>query len=135
MPQPLSYRHRTITDEDLAFIRCLIAAHPTSSRWDLSKKLCVAWNWVQPNGALRDMVCRGMMLMLDRAGLIELPSVRQLPRQHNGKRVRPAVLQFDQSPVQASLSQLGALELRQVRRTPEEAIFNSLMQQHHYLGY
>jgi len=135
MPQTLSYRHRTITDEDLAFIRSLIAAHPSSSRWDLSKKLCVAWNWVQPNGALRDMVCRGMMLMLDRAGLIELPSVRQLPRQHNGKRVKPAVLEVDQSPMQVSLSELGALELRQVRRTPEEAIFNSLVQQHHYLGY
>jgi hypothetical protein len=25
--------------------------------------------------------------------------------------------------------------LRQVRRTPEEALFNSLLQQHHYLGY
>ena len=135
MPQTLSYRHRTITDEDLAFIRSLIAAHPSSSRWDLSKKLCVAWNWVQPNGALRDMVCRGMMLMLNRAGLIELPSVRQLPRQHNGKRVKPAVLEVDQSPMQVSLSELGALELRQVRRTPEEAIFNSLVQQHHYLGY
>ena len=135
MPQHLSYRHRTITGEDLVFIRSLIAAHPTSSRWDLSKKLCVAWNWVQPNGTLRDMVCRGMMLMLDRAGLIELPSVRQAPRQHNGKRAKPAILQCDESPMQVSLAQLGALDLRQVRRTPEEALFNSLMQQHHYLGY
>ena len=135
MPQPLSYRHRTITDEDLVFIRNLIAAHPTSSRWDLSKKLCVAWNWVQPNGALRDMVCRGMMLMLHRAGLIELPPLRQAAHQHNGKRVKPAALQCDESPMQVRLSELGALELRQVRRTPDESLFNSLMQQHHYLGY
>jgi len=136
MSQALSYRHRSITDEDLAFIRNLIAAHPASSRWDLSKKLCVAWNWVQPNGALRDMVCRGMMLMLDRAGLIELPPVRQAPRQHNGKRVKPVVvLPCDESPMQMNLSELGILELRQVRRTPEEALFNSLIQQHHYLGY
>jgi hypothetical protein len=135
MPQPLSYRHRTITDEDLVFIRNLIAAHPACSRWDLSKKLCVAWNWVQPNGALRDMVCRGMMLMLHRAGLIELPPLRQAPRQHNGKRVKPATLQCDESPIQVRFSELGTLELRQVRRTPEETLFNSLMQQHHYLGY
>jgi hypothetical protein len=75
------------------------------------------------------------MLMLDRAGLIELPSVRQAPRQHNGKCAKPAILQCDESPMQVSLAQLGALDLRQVRRTPEEALFNSLMQQHHYLGY
>ena len=58
MQQQLSYRHRAITDDDLVFIRRLIAEHLGSSRRDLSKKLCVAWNWVQANGALRDMVCR-----------------------------------------------------------------------------
>ena len=34
-----------------------------------------------------------------------------------------------------SFAELGPLEVRQVRRTPEEALFNSLLQQHHYLGY
>jgi len=60
----------------VAFIRQLIAAHPRASRRSLSKKLCEAWNWVQPNGVLRDMVCRGLMLVLHRAGHIELPPVR-----------------------------------------------------------
>ena len=76
MDQPLSYRHRVITDEDLVFIRKLIADHPTSSRRNLSERLCEAWNWVQANGALRSMVCRGLMLMLHRRGLIELPPGR-----------------------------------------------------------
>jgi hypothetical protein len=34
-----------------------------------------------------------------------------------------------------SFAELGPLEVRQVRRTPEEALFNGLLQQHHYLGY
>jgi hypothetical protein len=34
-----------------------------------------------------------------------------------------------------NFGELGPLEMRQVRRTPEEALFNSLLQQHHYLGY
>ncbi|MCF8211814.1 MAG: DUF4338 domain-containing protein [Rhodoferax sp.] len=135
MSKPLSYRHRTISDEDIVFIRNFIAAHPASSRRDLSKKLCEAWNWVQPNGALRDMVCRGMMLMLHRAGLIELPAARHAPRQLSGERAKPALVQSDESPMQVSLAQLGALSLHQVRRTPEEALFNSLIEQHHYLGY
>ena len=88
MQGSLSYRHRLITEEDVVFIRKLIAEHPGSSRWALSKKLCEAWNWVQANGALRDMVCRGMMLMLDRQGLIELPSVRPM-HSAMGKRRRP----------------------------------------------
>jgi hypothetical protein len=134
MQTTLSYRHRVITDDDLVFIRKLIAEHPGASRWVLSKKLCQAWNWVQANGALRDMVCRGMMLMLHRQGLIELPPVRPTPC-WLGKRRRPLLISVDEAPLRASLAELGPLEVRQVRRAPEEALFNSLLQQHHYLGY
>jgi hypothetical protein len=37
--------------------------------------------------------------------------------------------------VDVSLAELGPLEVRQVRRTPDEAMFNALMHEHHYLGY
>jgi Domain of unknown function (DUF4338) len=135
MQEPLSYRHRVITDEDLVFIRQLIAEHPQSSRRNLSEKLCTAWNWVQPNGALRSMVCRGLMLVLHRRGLIELPPVRQVSRNPLVERTAPMAISLDDAPLRLSLAELGALEIRQVRRTPDEAVFNALMQQHHYLGY
>ena len=64
------YRGREISAADILSIGELIAANPGASRRTLSKKLCEAWEWRQPNGALRDMVCRGMLLMLDRAGQI-----------------------------------------------------------------
>ena len=66
----LTYRHRAVTAEDVGFIRALIAAHPQAKRRELSRLLCTAWNWVQANGALRDMVGRGLMLALHRAGFI-----------------------------------------------------------------
>jgi hypothetical protein len=135
MQRTLSYRHRVITEDDLVFIRQLIAAHPGLSRRGLSIKLCEAWSWVQANGALRDMVCRGMMLMLHRRGLIELPALRQVGRSSLMGREKPEPVSIDQSPLSMSFAELGPLEVRQVRRTPEEALFNSLLQQHHYLGY
>lgn len=138
MQRTLSYRHRVITDADLVFIRGLIAENPQCSRRALSLKLCQAWNWVQANGALRDMVCRGMMLMLHRQGLIELPPVRvvaRVLRQGLSGRDKPAAVSVDQTPLGMSFAELGALEVRQVRRTPEEALFNGLLEQHHYLGY
>ena len=133
--QRLSHRHRGISDDDLVFIRRLIAAHPGCSRRELSKKLCEAWGWVQPNGALRDMVCRSMMLELHREGHIELPPVRFVPRNPLAQRGVAALVEVDQTPLNASFTELGVIELRQVRRTREEALFNSLLQQHHYLGY
>ena len=71
------YRGRTFNLADIESIRRLIAANPEASRWALSRKLCEEWDWKQANGALRDMVCRGLLLMLERTGEIELPPVRR----------------------------------------------------------
>lgn len=131
-----SYRHRHLTEADVAFIRELIAAHPRVSRRQLSTKLCQAWNWVQANGALRDMVCRSLMLELHRAGLIELPPIVKRPCNPLARRSRPALVEVDQQPLQGCLSEIREqLRVCQVRRTPDEAVFNSLLEQHHYLGY
>lgn len=135
MQKTLSYRHRVVTDDDVAFIRKLITEHPGSSRRELSKKLCEAWNWVQANGAPRDMVCRGLMLMLHREGLIELPPVRWVPRNPMVDRSQPVRVSVDEAPLHARFDELGPLEVRQVRRTPDETLFNSLLRHHHYLGY
>jgi hypothetical protein len=131
----LSYRHRDVTTSDVEFIRELIAAHPEASRRALSKKLCEAWNWVQPNGNLRDMVCRSLMLELHRNDHIELPPVRQKPRNNLACRKKPRPIDVDQSPIRTGLRSLGPLTIKQVRRTDEEPLLNSLIEMHHYLGY
>ncbi|MFC1482347.1 DUF4338 domain-containing protein [Myxococcota bacterium] len=135
MASLLSFRGREITTQDVAFIRALITRHPGASRYVLSKELCEAWDWRQPNGSLRDMVCRSLMLALHRAGHIELPPPRQKIKNPLVHRKRPVLGQVDQSPVQMSLKALGPLTLRQVRRTEHEGLFNGLVETYHYLGY
>jgi hypothetical protein len=131
----LTYRGRAVTADDVVFIRRLVSTHPTASRRALSKKLCEAWNWVQPNGSPRDMVCRGLMLALHRAGHIELPPQRYVPPNPLAKRGRPAVADIDRTALRGPLKAVRPLEFRQVRRTPDEALCNSLVEQYHYLGY
>jgi len=135
MASSWSFRHRAVTESDVAFIRKLVGEHPTASRRALSRQLCEAWNWVQPNGTLRDMVCRGLMLHLHRQGLIELPPVSYVRRNPLVERRRPAVIQVDTTALNTSLAEIRPLEFRQVRRTPEESLFNSLLDQNHYLNY
>ena len=93
MPVDWRYRGRVVTTEDIVFIRHLIAQNPHLSRRRLSAKLCEAWDWKQTNGALRDMVCRGLLLMLHRAGEIELPVVRQVSLNPFVQRDKPQVVQ------------------------------------------
>ncbi|MBN2321394.1 MAG: DUF4338 domain-containing protein [Acidobacteria bacterium] len=135
----LSYRGRNINEADLLFIKQLIADNPSSSRRDLSKKLCEAWNWRQANGSLRDMVCRGLMLHLHREGVIELPPVRWMnPNPLAGRaedRKKPIPALVDTTPLEAHLADMRPLEFHQVRHTWEEPLFNSLLDRYHYLGY
>jgi len=135
MPAEWRYRGRAVTAEDILFIRAFIAAHPDASRRRLSAILCEAWQWKQANGALCDMICRGLLLMLHRAGEIELPAVRQTSLTPFVRRQRPQPPLIDRAPVSGSLRQLGPIELAQVRRTAQEPLFNGLIEHHHYLGY
>ncbi len=74
----LRYRGKNYSAQEVQEVQELIARHPGLSRRRLSEELCRYWNWVQPNGQLRSMVCRGLMLALHRAELIQLPPVRQV---------------------------------------------------------
>lgn len=131
----LRYRGRQITPADLAFLRTLLAAQPHLSRRTLSFAVCAAWQWTQPNGQPCDAICRGLLLWLHRAGHLVLPP----PRWHTAKPWRPRTsapsVQVDTSPLAAALRDLRPLEIRQVRRSADEGLFNGLLAQYHYLGY
>jgi Domain of unknown function (DUF4338) len=135
MQSVLRYRGREVSVDEVAFIRGLIAGTPEASRRALSLKICEAWGWVQANGASRDAVCRGLMLALHRAGQITLPPARRVQQWPRARRLPPAHVEVAAIPIAVPLSQLGPVEIRQVRRTPDEDLVKSLVAQHHYLGY
>jgi hypothetical protein len=129
------HRGRKLSNEDIAFIRALIKENRTASRRALSKKLCEAWNWVQPNGGLRDMVCRSLMLELERAGHIALPPVRWINPNPLARRRRPDLPDIDTASLAMPLAAIRPLVFQLVRRTAEEPLFNGLVEHYHYLGY
>lgn len=129
------YRGRTIGETEITFLREFITAHPELSRCALSRRICEVWQWKQTNGALREMVCRGLMLELERAGHIQLPAIRFKAHNNLSERERPEPVVPDNRPVRGPLHELVPLEIQQVRRTARETLFNSLIEQYHYLGY
>jgi hypothetical protein len=135
MQTVLRYRGRDIEARDVAFIRELIASKPEASRRALSIELCRAWGWAQPNGALCDAVCRGLLLALHRGGHLALPEPKTKKRAGAWLRLRPEPVALDTTPLEMSLRELGTVVLRQVRRTEEESLVNSLIEHHHYLRY
>ena len=135
MVNTIRYRGREFTGAEITEIREVISTHWGKSRYFISRKICQKWNWRQANGVLKDMICRGLLLHLMRLGLIELPPTRHVPPYRLTHNIRPERIEADCTPIEGKLSELRPVTLSQVRRTPLLKIYNSLIEQYHYLGY
>jgi hypothetical protein len=135
MNEVIRYRGKVFGSREIDEIREVMAAHKDRSRWFISRELCRRWGWTQPNGVLKDIICRGLLLHLEAQGLIELPPRGKIPPYHLSPHKKPERVQVDQTPMEGKLSDLRPIELLQVRRTPLQKLYNSLIEQYHYLGY
>ena len=135
MESIITYRRRSVTPEDVGTVRRIIETHPDKSRRFISQEVCREWDWRQPNGVLKDMVCRSLLLLLESKGLINLPPRKCTPANPLAKRKKPSRVDVDNTAIHCSVADLFPIELKQVRRTPFEKIFNGLVSEYHYLGY
>lgn len=139
MPKPnpgntLRYCGRPFTREEIERIRGLIAAEPQPNRAQLSRNVCEALDWTRPNGTLKDMSCRVAMLRMEKDGLIQLPP----PQNGNGNgtsRPRLTAASAPGQPITDSAGSLGKLQLCPVTTPQQSALWNELIQRHHYLGH
>ena len=130
--EPLIIRNREITDQDLKFIQAVVHEYWDKGRTSISEILCQKWNWVQPSGRLKDMACRELLLTLHRKGLLDYPPPRCVPR--NKKRIVKKI-EADTSPISCNISDLEPVQVKMVRHTDLESLYDSLVDQYHYLGY
>jgi hypothetical protein len=131
----LTYRGRIVTDADVAFLRRLIAENPAMHRRAISQEVCRVWDWRQPNGVLKEAVCRGLLLRLHRDGHLQLPPPRIRHANRAGWHRRAPAVPIDRTPIEARLADLQPLSFRLVRRTADEPLFKALLHEHHELGY
>jgi Domain of unknown function (DUF4338) len=132
--EALVIQGRQLWERDLAELRELIAMHPEWSRWRISRELCAQWNWRNGAGQYKDMAARTLLVKLQERGLISLPVRRQRPT----NRMRAAAIAprlWDETPIEASLAELGALRVEEVSqdRGGREELAAAL-EQFHYLG-
>ena len=127
------YCGRPFTPDELQTIRRLIETNPRASRAQLSREVCVRFDWLKPNGELKDMTCRVAMLRMQADALITLPAAQRCaPRQ-------PEVLATAATDPQALFTQpvhdLPPLHLRQVAGSAHSRLWNEYIARYHYLGY
>jgi len=125
---------REIGIADVAVVRQLLAAHPDWPRSRVSVELCQLWDLRGPDGQLKDMACRNVLLKLERAALVTLPP-RQRPGPNGRRNQSIAAIAHETTPVASALPLLEPVSVTVVQRgSAEEQLFNCLVSQYHYLG-
>jgi hypothetical protein len=130
---------RRIGASELEQIRQLLAANLNWSRRRLSEQLARLWAWRNGVGQLKDMAARSLLLKLEQRGWIVLPPRRRVPiNRMRDKRLPESPLSGPQPSVTGPLGALRPLTITEVS-TPsgisQRALLESLLHQHHYLGY
>lgn len=127
------YRSRELHADDIAFIKALTERHFLRGRSYISRELCKSWNWMQPNGKLKEYAARDLLLRLEEQGLVSLP-----PRIRPKNNLKPKV--FDQMPLFVKRTLEGAITeyetptIQVVRDHQERYLWGYLLHHYHYLG-
>lgn len=130
----ITVRNRTISESDIPLIQAIIDEYWDKGRTRISQILCQKWDWKQPNGRLRDMACRELLLTLQAKGLIFLPPGLRNSNNDRRNKYIPLV-EVDQTPITGKLSEFAPVTLKLIRNSALEPLYNSLVQHYHYLGY
>ena len=138
MDTELVIRGKRITPFVLSQIQKVTEEHWAKGRTFISRELCRLWDWRQANETPKDQVCRILLRKLEDKGLVSLPPAKCGISNHPKRRyyIPPdPVPNICTVPVVGSVSNFPGIQLRMVRRTPEEELWNYLMYRYHYKSY
>ena len=126
------YRARQLGMQDIRFIQALISEHYQRGRSHISKLLCESWQWVQPNGKLKEYAARDLLLRLEEQGLIALPP-RLRPKNNLKEKSFAQIPFFVQEPINGSVGEHDRPYIERVN--PQDGyLWDYLVFHHHYLG-
>ena len=129
------YCGRDFTPKDMQIIRKIITEDPDRSRFQISKIVCSTLGWLKPDGGLKDMSCRVVLLRMQEDGLVQLP-----PPRNSGRNGKPCRIHFSsrtlpEAPIDNPVHQLLPLSLTRVTSKSQSQLWNEYIHRYHYLGF
>ena len=128
----IRYCGRDFSFKELEKIRTLIANNPEFTRAKLSREVCRLFQWLKPDGKLKDMSCRVAMLRMEKDGLIRLPEPTYVKK--FVKKIKLTTATDPQTKVVCKVNHLPKLDLQMVTKATS-VLWNEYMERYHYLGY
>ncbi len=137
MTNSLVIQGRQLGAGDLELIRSLQVEHREWGRTRLSEELCRRWDWRNGRGQMKDMAARTLLTKLEQRGHIQLPKpLHQSSGRWRKRGVPPAEVEYPQAPIAGVLAEVRPITVTIVAAgSPDQRLFNVLLQRHHYLGH
>lgn len=138
MQLPTTLQGRPFGPEQLRQVQVLIRQNGGWSRYQLSRELAALWNWRTPQGQLKDMAARTLLLKLQEQGWIELPARRMKSPTRSGRPPAAGGPALEESPVECALKELVPLQLHEVSQPEQRQTrlrLEASLHRYHYLGY
>ena len=124
-------RGRQFTHFDIRTIQQCVDEYYRMGRTRISLAVCERLDWKQPNGWPKDRACRDALIKLAKKRLIKLPSrPKKLAKEESNRPPKP-----EGTFVYRPISPVGDVTLEFAKGNKNEAIWNSLVKLHHYLGH
>lgn len=127
---------RRVSEADINLIKHLLVENPTWHRSRLSRELCALWDWRAPNGQLKDMACRTLLLKLEDKGAVTLPP-RQRSAVINRCRNRTIInVCHSTDNIHCTLSSVAPVQITTLPNGHRDTdLYRCLLAHYHYLGY
>lgn len=138
MHLPTTLQGRPFGPEQLREVQALIGQNGGWTRYRLSRALARLWDWRTPQGQLKDMAARTLLLKLQEQGWIQLPPPRMKSPTRSGRVPVAGGPALEENPVDCALPELLPLRLQEVSQAERREARRQLeaaLHQHHYLGY
>jgi len=126
------YRARQLDIQDIRFIKGFISKHYQRGRRYISRQLCETWQWIQPNGKLKECAARDLLLRLEEQGVIELPP-RLRPKNNLKEESFDQIPFFLHEPTDGSAGKHDQPYIELVK-SQDIYLWDYLVYHHHYLG-
>jgi len=129
---------RPFGPEQLAQVQALLRQKDDWSRYRLSRELARLWDWRTPQGQLKDMAARTLLLKMHEQGWIELPPARRKSPTRSGRAPVFGGPALEESPIVCALEELVPLRVSEVSPASQKegrAQLEAALHRYHYLGY
>ena len=125
---------RRFTRQQLQKIIDTVKTFQNLSRKELALTIAEHFSWKNASKALKVNSSLTLLENLESLGLVKLPAPRET-KQPKTRRVEVSPASNVAPIIEASLEEIGPIELQLVSSSDDTSLFNELVQRHHYLGY